>query len=175
MNTNLESLSLEEIINYILKDFHIPTKKYLEELKSKVSEIKENDIANFPKLEFLGELFIQFKWEYLKHMEREELITFPTIIKYEKILTNNSKNLKNLNETRLNYIEMKNEHDVFASYLLNIISLFDSYENLNFTLQELSNSFKTIQKNNEEHAYIENNIIYPKWNEFQDKLIKSKN
>ena len=173
MLKNPGTLSIEKITKYIIKDFHIPTRKLLEKLRTKITEINDEDIKAYPKLSYLGELFIQFKSEYLKHMEKEEITTFPTIIKYEKILNSKNITLLQWDKQYLNYVEMKNEHDSFNSYLTSIIGLFE-WLTLNKKIKNLYNYFTDIQKNNVEHANLENDIVYPKWEEFQNKLLWKK-
>jgi len=170
MLKNPSTMSIENVAKYIIKEFHNPTRKLIEKLRIVITDLNEEDTKAYPKLKFLWELFIQFKSEYLKHMENEEITTFPTIIKYEKILNNKNISLLQWDKQYLNYVEMKNEHESFNSYLVSIISLFD-WLDLNKKINNLYNIFIEIQNNNLEHAELENNIIYPKWIEFQDKLL----
>lgn len=171
MKKDLNGKSLEKITKYIIKNYHDSNRKVLEKLKFMINDINDEDIKLYPKLQYLNELFLQFKSEYLKHMEKEELITFPTIIKYEKIFKSDKKVLPN--DIKLNYIEMKNEHDVFGSYLVSINELF-KVEGLNKKIKKLAKMFYDIQENNLYHAELENNIVYPSWNDLQNKLFSKK-
>lgn len=171
MKKDLNGKSLEKITKYIIKNYHDSNRKVLEKLKFMINDINDEDIKLYPKLQYLNELFLQFKSEYLKHMEKEELITFPTIIKYEKIFKSDKKVLPN--DIKLNYIEMENEHDVFGSYLVSINELF-KVEGLNKKIKKLAKMFYDIQENNLYHAELENNIVYPSWNDLQNKLFSKK-
>ncbi|NDK07988.1 hypothetical protein EOM39_01935 [Candidatus Gracilibacteria bacterium] len=171
MKKDLNGKSLEKITKYIIKNYHDSNRKVLEKLKFMINDINDEDIKLYPKLQYLNELFLQFKSEYLKHMEKEELITFPTIIKYEKIFKSDKKVLPN--DIKLNYIEMKNEHDVFGSYLVSINELF-KVEGLNKKIKKLAKMFYDIQENNLYHAELENNIVYPSGNDLQNKLFSKK-
>lgn len=171
MKKDLNGKSLEKITKYIIKNYHDSNRKVLEKLKFMVNDITDDDIKLYPKLQYLNELFLQFKSEYLKHMEKEELITFPTIIKYEKLLKLEREVLPN--DIQLNYVEMKNEHDIFGSYLISINELF-KIEGMNKKIKKLAKMFYDINENNLYHSELENNIVYPTWNDLQNKLFTKK-
>lgn len=173
MLKNANDLSLEDVMDYIIKEFHIPTRKSLENIKELIQDIDDEDIKNFPKLQYLWELYIQFKSEYLKHMENEEIITFPTILKYEKIMNLWNRDMLKINDQHLNYVEMRNEHDIFTSYLLSIIELFEGLD-LDRKIKKIQQEFLDIQEKNVEHADLENDIVYPKWAELQIKILWDK-
>jgi len=80
-NKNPETMSLEKLIIYITKTFHEPLRKELIKLDTFITDIINNNLKEYPQLINLQELFHQFKTEVLKHITREDLVVFPTILK----------------------------------------------------------------------------------------------
>lgn len=173
---DVKEMSLKELVNYITITFHEPLRKNLEKLEFPVDLLVSEYIADNSELMYLKELFSQFKKEILKHITKEDNVTFPTTIEYEKFynedLTNFINDLESI-EKLVNDIQMRNEHWDFNSYLNSIVELLKWSKLYNKNISEFDNvylEFINIQKQNEIHARIENEDLYSKWMLLQLKL-----
>lgn len=173
---NISGMSILELIEYITKTYHEPMRKNLKILDSLVSSIVENDIKNHPELTHLSVLFSQFRTEILRHVTKEDFIIFPTILKYQRIYTDELLDLSDNFEVMdklINNVAMKNEHTDFELYLTSIIQLFnwlDIKVEVSSDLTQAKDIFTHIRHENIRHAEIENNELYFKWKDLQDKL-----
>jgi iron-sulfur cluster repair protein YtfE (RIC family) len=128
VSENISSMSILEIVDYITKTYHEPIRKNLVILDALVASIVLNDVKTHPELVHLGVLFSQFKIEVLRHVTKEDFITFPTILKYQRIYNDDLINLSDNFEVMdklINDVAMQNEHTDFELYLTSIIQLLD--------------------------------------------------
>lgn len=173
---NIEEMSMEKLVEYITKTFHEPLRKDLKKLEEPVSIIINEYTSNFPDLVYLKELYTQFKSEILKHITREDFITFPSIIKYEKILSDKyidlSDNLEIMDKLIYD-VRMQNEHSDFEFYLNSIIGLF-KWSKINNTwvkvFENLKLLFIKIHDDLIIHSNLENKDLYSKWLKLQEEL-----
>lgn len=172
----VENMSVVELVKYITNTYHEPLRENLNELIWLVKIISEKYAPKYQDIVYLGELFSQFKTEILKHITREDFITFPAIIKYEKIygdpLINLSDNLE-IMEKLVNDVQMKNEHWEFDSYLNSIINLLEESDMNDKLIKEFDKAkelFIKIHSDMIEHSRLENHDLYFKWKELQQKL-----
>ena len=106
-------MSVRELVEYITKTYHEPLRKDLRAVEAPVYYIINNYSVEFPEFKFLKDLFSQFKNKILKHITREDLVTFPAIINYEQYNNNDLFDLSDnfeIIEKLVNDTKMKNEH-----------------------------------------------------------------
>ena len=172
----VEYMNLKELVKYITKTFHEPLRKDIKNLDVPIEIINDKYSKKYPELWYLQELFSQFKKEILKHITREDFITFPAIIKFERIITDDLIHLSDdyeIMNKMINDVKMINEHLEFDSYLNSIISLLDrsdaNWKKIN-EFETVKSIFNTIHENNIIHSRLENNNLYSKWEQLQDRL-----
>lgn len=176
MVNKTDDMSAFELVQYITKTYHEPLRVDLRDLAIKVEAIKEKYLFEYNDLELLPELFNQFRSEILQHVTKEDFVVFPTIVKYERIewdelinITDNIEIIENL----VNNVQMKNEHWEFNSYLNSIIHLLN-WSTMNDQgikeFDETKRLFNKIHLDNIIHSKLENEDLYNKWKELQEKL-----
>ena len=173
---NVENMSLSWLVKYITKTFHEPVRKNLKKLDLLVESIVVSHTKNYPELINLQELFRQFKTEVLKHVTKEDLVVFPTILRFERIYTDKLINLSDNFEvinSMVNDIVMKNQHKEFDLYLSSIIELLEWSEINNKGIKDFETAksiFISIKEANVIHSKLENEDLYFKWMYLQNKL-----
>ncbi|NUJ97549.1 hypothetical protein HGA92_02035 [Candidatus Gracilibacteria bacterium] len=174
---SVEDMSLNSLIKYITKTFHEPLRKDLKKIELLVPYIIENYSKKYPEITHLSELFSQFRKEILKHITREDIVVFPTILKFERLYTDKLINLSDNFEiinSLVNDIQMKNQHMEFNLYLDSIVQLLEGLSIIDDEkikdFKEFQSIFVNIQKNNVIHAKIENENLYSKGIQLQNEL-----
>ena len=116
--------SFKSVIDYIIKEYHIPSRKILPELEWEIDYLVKNFWEKFSELFQVKELFKQFEILFIKHINREEELLFPKIIELEKLL---NKWEKISSQDFLNVeIEIKKqniEHEEFEIYWASFLGL----------------------------------------------------
>lgn len=174
-------MNMNELVTYITKKFHEPLRKDIKKLYWLVELINATLTKEYSELSHLQELFNQFKQELLNHITREDFITFPAIIKFERIFTDSLIDVSDNYEVMdkmINDVHMRNEHWDFNAYLNSIIQLLEwskaNWKNIK-EFEDTKEIFIEIQKNNIVHTKLENNDLYSKWMIFQKRLRESLN
>ena len=152
----ISNMKLNELIDYIINEFHSPLKIDLENLEKKskwvckIKWIKE-------KLALQKEIFKQFKAEIINHIDREEKEFFPEIIKLEKGLKVNALLLKKfLNLQEIEHNEIDN-YLIWWKHYIEGLNIKDSKE-----FEELKLLIDKIYNDTLNHVYIENNFLNTK-------------
>lgn len=173
---NIYEMSLIWLVNYITKTYHVPLRRDLIRLDSLVEIVINKYSKTYSELTNLKELFFQFKTEILKHITREDLDIFPTILRYDKIYSDKLLNLSDnpdvINKL-LNDVVMKNQHWEFNLYLNSIIELLEASNINNKKIKEFEKAksmFLKIKEANFTHTKIENEDLYFKWIYLQNAL-----
>ena len=149
----IKQLGLSEITDYIIKEYHLPIRIILPKIEKKIIDIEEKYNPN--DISLVKEIFKQFIYEMMRHINREENIFFPTIIKVEKWILKDIEELeKYLNIQRI-------EHNEIETYLIwwetVIKKLCKGKEDELYV--ELKNLANELYDETVEHVYIENMIL----------------
>lgn len=177
MNTeDFDKMSVSELVAYITETYHEPLRKRLKKLDFLIDSVNVSYLKKYPELFSLNSLYKQFKTEMLRHVTREDLITFPSILRFEKIYTDEMIHLSDnyeLIEELVNDAEMINQHNEFNLYLNKLINFVEwfkmSWEDSN-EINIIRSILVNLQKDNIVHAQIEDKDLYLKWKELQKKL-----
>lgn len=173
---NFDNMSVSELISYITETYHIPLRKNIEKLDFLMDIVNTSFLKKYPEFFSLGLLYEQFKNEILAHVTREDIITFPTILKFEEIYNNQLINISNnfdlLNEF-VNEAQLVNQHAQFNLYLTKLIRFIDWFilsGEKTSDIDMIRSILKNLQNDNIIHSQIENKDLYFKWIELQNKL-----
>lgn len=178
MKINLTSkVSIKETIKYIIYTYHRPLQKTLKKLEPLIHNMDIDYGDDYPEISQISELFCQFRREILKHLWKEEGITFPAMIEFEKMLKKWKvfATLESINsiEWMVHDIKMLNEHEDFDSYLTALITLLDS-SNLNEEkvpwIEKIRKIINQLKLDTIDHANLEDTVLYKEWLEVQNKL-----
>lgn len=177
-NLDLTSkISIKETIEYIIHTYHRPLQKMLKKLEPLIHNLDIDFGDDYSEISQISELFCQFRREILKHLWKEEGMTFPAMIEFEKILKKwkNFNSLESINsiEELVHNTKMLNEHEEFDSYLSALMTLLDS-PNLNETktpwIDKIRKIIKQLQLDTIDHANLEDTILYTEAVEVQRRL-----
>ena len=169
-------MNIKQLVNYITKTYHEPLKNDLDKLHDLVNYVTENFMTDYPNLQYIQKSYLGFKEEVNIHINREDDITFPAIIKYENIYKHNITNFNDnfqIIKKLINDVSMNNDHKHFQFFLNETIKLIKKYwidKINNLQVQKMIELFKKIQHDMIEHSEIENKHLYYKWLQLQEKL-----
>lgn len=161
----INSLSLAELSDHIVKKHHAYVREQVPFLEKNLEKIARVHGANHPELAEIQRLFHISAGELTMHMQKEELMLFPYIKRLEAARKTNSSLPKAPFGSVANPIAMmmadhQNEGDRFAeiSKLSNNYTLpVDACTTYEVTIKEL----KDFEQDLHRHIHLENNILFP--------------
>ena len=129
MNTeDFDNMSVSELVDYITETYHEPLRKSLKKLDFLINNVNIAYLKKYPEIFRLSSLYEQFKSEILSHVTREDLITFPSILRFEKIYNDELIHLSDdfeLMTELINEAQFDNQHNEFNLYLNNLINFVE--------------------------------------------------
>lgn len=169
-------MNIKQLVQYITKNYHIPLRQNLDELNYLVNYVYDNYLTEFPELESIKKAYVSFNKEITIHIDREDEITFPAIIKYEKIYKYHLSGFNNsfqIIKKMVNDVSMENDHKHFYHFLedtlelinKNLISKSDVIQ-----IKKMIKLFEEIKDSLVEHSRLENQNLYYRWIQLQEKL-----
>ncbi len=170
------TMNIKQLVNYITKTYHEPLRKDLDNLEDLVNFVTNNFLTEYPNLKYIKKSYLDFKREVTIHVNREDDITFPTIVKYEKVYNHNTTNFNNnfqIIKKLINDVSMDNDHKHFQFFLDETIKLIKKYwidKISNLKVQKMIELFKKIQHDMIGHSEVENKHLYYKGLQLQEKL-----
>lgn len=151
---NWDEKSPAELIDHIIEDYHKPllvSLKNLDTLSEKV--LKAHFESHGAMLSQLREVILAFRTELLNHMQKEEQILFPMI-------------LKGLGQNAGSPIRvMEHEHEEAAVKLSQIRELTGDFtvpDDACETFKALWKELEIVDRELRIHIHLENNILFPK-------------
>lgn len=168
--------TVEDIISFILKNYHLPLKKNILDINEMIYKLGVDYGNKHSVILRVVELFKQFKAQLDHHINEEETVIFPAIIKFEREL--------NIGTLKDDFIcdlverndKMVNEHKEFHSYLESILELLNSYnldEDKMKWLKVLKWKLKDFLHELIKHAWLEDTVLFAETSWLRDRL-KSK-
>jgi regulator of cell morphogenesis and NO signaling len=162
-STDLSQLSLTELINYILNNYHAYLKTHLPIILTQLEKITQKHGNQLPILSDVLFYFEMWKDEISAHLIYEESKLFPAILTFEQTNSMPENISKDYINKLINLIEK--EHDHSTDLIEKIKSITQ-----NFTpppqsckgVQLCFNMLGNLYNNLSEHTQIENSILIPK-------------
>lgn len=157
--------SLEELIHYIVEVHHAYLRDELPSLTRMIANL-ENPRPGHPQAPPLGRAFARLTEELETHMNKEETVLFPAILRIEQAAGSNGViPLSSFGSVRNPIWMMEQEHDAVASILAELRTLTEDYT-LNARQCEMSNvvsqALQSLETDLHEHLHLENNILFPR-------------
>lgn len=164
-STDFISKNNEEIINYIIYNFHEGLRKTLPEINISLLKIMRAHIKKHKDLYWkLHELLHKLIYILEGHLILEEENIFKTMFRFEKgEVSKDSEEYKVMLEC---IQESINEHFIIGPTLKEIVSLTDNYTPPKDACQTVINTYKELHKLQDHllaHTQIENNILFPRF------------
>jgi regulator of cell morphogenesis and NO signaling len=159
--SDLNSLSLPELIDYIVSTHHAFTKKELPQIYSYLQKVSSKHGDRHSELHVVLENFTTLKEELELHMQKEELILFPRIKGLEN---SNRQNTPGMNiEAPVTMMEDEHEHaghllQVIRQYTNNYTAPADACTTYRLSFAAL----EALEKDLHQHIHLENNVLFPK-------------
>ena len=172
--TDYQSWPLDLLADYIQKKHHKYVEEKILEIKPYLSKICSVHGNNHPELHKINEHFVAAAGELAQHMKKEELILFPYVRKMVKAFEEKA----DVNAPQFGTIQnpihrMMDEHTTEGERFREIESLSNNYT----PPQDACNTYKVtfaLLKEFEQdlhlHIHLENNILFPKAIELENKL-----
>lgn len=167
--------SPERLAGHIVDKHHSYVQQRLRDIRPLLEKLVAVHGGRHPELHRIRDLFNASAGALTAHMKKEELILFPFILKLNKADQAGSKMLERPHFGPVDHPVnmMRHEHDVEGNRFREIAKLSDNYT----PPADACNTYKTVfamLKEFEEdlhlHIHLENNILFPKALELQDKL-----
>lgn len=164
-----------KLAEYIEKKHH----KYVEEktplIKQYLSKICQVHGHKHPELHTVRELFNESAWDLTVHMKKEEIILFPFI---RKLTVIKSKQQVSLGQQAFNTIQnpvdiMKHDHTIEGERFDKIAALTNNFTPPPDACNTYKVTFALLKEFVDDlhlHIHLENNILFPKAIELEEKL-----
>lgn len=160
---SLKNMSDLALINYIIKTYHSPTREYLSDitmsLRDIISDRKKNNL-NIIELKEISHLFLGLASDIEYHLDREELVVFQIVEKYEKEHDNE---LKEILASPI--IQMEAEHaEQYGTLeaIKNIIKNSSLLSPIDLKINSLFSKLDNFITMTVEHMELEDNLLFPK-------------
>ena len=164
-----EEMSAEQIISHILVHHHFYVKQAMPLIYMHLEKVATKHGTHYPYMKQVFDLFSEIQDEMISHMQKEETVLFPRIKELENLHLENSRTEFPANYLKAPITVMENEHEHAGDILFKIRELTNNYStpadactSFRVSLAEL----KEFEDDLHEHVHIENNILFPKAQQF---------
>lgn len=169
----IESLSLTELADYIIKRHHAYVRDNIPFLTRNLEKICQVHGQRHPELFSVRDLFLASAGDLTMHMQKEEIMLFPFIKRLESGKSEGELPQAHFgsvsNPIRMMLADHQNEGDRFVE----ISRLTDNYQTphdgcttYDVTLQQLRDYENDLHR----HIHLENNVLFPKAIELENEL-----
>ena len=160
INQNFKEWKLDFLCEHIMKTHHVYVLKTLPELVFYTQKIASVHGEHHPELIEVANLFARVNAELLQHLQNEEEVLFPAIL---KLMTTHSSEAKELIISEI--ARMQNEHEFAGETIDHINELTQNYRIPEDGCNTYRVTFKLLEQFEDDlhiHVHLENNILYPK-------------
>lgn len=169
---NLQSGSLAELIDHIVKTHHKFTREESARLKKLLDKVCNVHGQNHPELLDIRQTFLGLDQELMLHMMKEENVLFPYIVRTEEASFQNDPPLPAPFGTVQNPVRMMmQEHDGAGEALRHIRQAsrdFTAPDDACISYQTLYQALAGFEADLHQHIHLENNILFPRAIEMEE-------
>ncbi len=166
---------LDFLSDYIVNTHHAYIKKNIPDIKTYANKVMRVHGAVHPELTKVNELVLAMDAELTPHMVKEEQILFP-YIKEMVTATKNGKAEQSPFGTVKNPIKMMEiEHDMVGKIMEELNTVTDNFTLPSDACASYSLLYRLLSEFEDDlhlHIHLENNILFPKAIEMENKLFK---
>ncbi|MEO5941876.1 MAG: iron-sulfur cluster repair di-iron protein [Ferruginibacter sp.] len=166
ITSDFQSWPLDLLINYIEKKHHRYVKSQLPVLQEYLEKLCKVHGDKHPELFEIKELFANSSTEFMVHMQKEEKVLFPFIMKMAD--QNTEKNLSvnaAFGSVAMPISSMMHDHDTEGERFRKIKELSDNYTTPDDGCNTYRVAYSLLQEFENDlhlHIHLENNILFPK-------------
>jgi len=165
---------IDFLADYIVNNHHTYVRKYSPEIKGYAIKVAQVHGAQHPELLEIRDLVIDITEELLDHVEQEEIVLFTYIKKLVFADVMNQPVSYDGHDLQTLISQMEQEHDHVGRALDKIRVLSINYAIPQDACTSYKLLFKMIQEFEDDlhlHIHLENNILFPKAVELEQKLV----
>lgn len=157
-------MSAEQLVSYIVTHHHYYVKQIMPQLLLHLQKVATKHGSRFPFMAEVFNLFTRVQEEMTLHMQKEERILFPAIIKAEQAFARNENATMACSVINGAILVMEKEHDEAGELMAAIHQLTNGYQppvdacnTFQLSLAEL----KEFEEDLHRHVHLENHILFP--------------
>lgn len=171
---DFQSLTLTDLIGHILAKHHVYTKEEMVRLQSLIEKVIGAHGENHPELRNIGDVFQEMCSDLTPHMAKEENVLFPYLEELEaSLLQNRPAPFAPFGTVKNPVRMMMMEHDTVGDLLRELRALSSDYAvpaDGCISYQTLYQALEAFEKDLHQHIHLENNILFPRAVEMEDKV-----
>jgi len=171
---DFQKLPLSELIAHILDTHHVFTKQEMTRLESLTKKVISAHAENHPELHKVGTLFDTLGADLKPHMFKEEQVLFPYILALASASLENSAAPFAPFGTVNNPIRMMMmEHDAAGEILRELRTTTSDYSTPAdgcISYRTLYEALEGFERDLHQHIHLENNILFPRAIELEDRM-----
>jgi len=174
----VKDASLAKLIDYIVDKHHVYTQYEINNLTPLMAKVASRHGENHPELYTLKELFGDICDDLAPHLLKEERVLFPYINELEDFQIKNGKVPMSCFGTVRNPVGMMmREHDTAGEILRSMREVSHDYEipeGACPSYTALLTRLEAFEKDLHQHIHLENNVLFPKAIEIENKIFAVK-
>jgi regulator of cell morphogenesis and NO signaling len=171
---DFQNLSLTDLIGHILAKHHVYTKEEMARLQPLIAKVISAHGENHPELGQIGDVFQQVCADLTPHMAKEEKVLFPYLEELEaSLLQNRPAPFAPFGTVKNPVRMMMMEHDTVGDLLRELRALSSDYAvpaDGCISYQTLYQALEVFEKDLHQHIHLENNVLFPRAVEMEDKV-----
>jgi regulator of cell morphogenesis and NO signaling len=171
---DFQNLTLTELIGHILARHHVYTKEEMVRLQLLIAKVIAAHGVNHSELPHMGELFQRLCADLTPHMAKEEKVLFPYLEELEaSVLQNRLAPFAPFGTVKNPVRMMMMEHDTVGDLLRELRALSSDYAVPSdgcISYQTLYQALDAFEKDLHQHIHLENNILFPRAVEMENKV-----
>lgn len=172
---DFQSLPLTDLIGHILAKHHVYTKTEMVRLQALIEKVIGAHGANHPELHNIGDVFQEMCADLTPHMAKEENVLFPYLEELEaSLLQRRPAPLAPFGTVKNPIRMMMMEHDTVGDLLRELRALSSDYAvpaDGCISYHTLYEALEGFEKDLHQHIHLENNILFPRAVEMEDKAL----
>lgn len=169
---DFQKATLEMLINHIVTKHHEFTRQEMTRINALLEKVCMVHGENHPELFKIQLLFGELAADLETHMEKEERVLFPYVVRMEAAVTQNVPLFPPPFGTVANPVRMMMlEHDRAGELLKGIRTLSSNYVPPSdgcISYQTLYGALDELEKDLHQHIHLENNILFPRAVEMEE-------
>ncbi|MGB9695743.1 MAG: DUF542 domain-containing protein [Ignavibacteria bacterium] len=164
-------------IHGLVSDILINHHKYLDQNFAKITQLFESDLFNSGELKNVKNVFYELREVLEHHIQKEEKVLFPYIIKLVGMNKGNTKfEYSPFGSVKTVISVMNSDHKIVCNaikLLLQTTKHFKIFSTSNGLLQQVYVSLRDLYLNLQRHMYLENYQLYPMSIELENSILNS--